>query len=221
MTVLTDLLLGACSARWGVTLLRQGSARRQVSQVLWGVGFLAAAAAAVLGGLSHAVGDQSPAARRKFWQGTLFATGFTSASMLASAVLATTSPPRRGWYLCGTLAKLLAYCAWMKSHDRFIYVILDYGSAMAGLVACHAPAGFRKGGAGSRFVLGGVCVSLIAAFVQQRKLALHRHFNHNDVYHVIQIAACYLFYRGGRLLQDYQEEPVREDKALSAPHDSA
>jgi hypothetical protein len=31
---------------------------------------------------------------------------------------------------------------------------------------------------------------------------LHRHFNHNDLYHVIQVAAMLLFYRGARRLTD-------------------
>jgi len=215
MTVLTDLLLGICNAHWGIALLRQGSAQRQYSQVLWGIGFMAAAMAAVLGGISHAVGDQSPPARRRLWRGTLFATGFTSASMLASAVLTATSQPRKGWLIAGTLAKLLAYCAWMRSHDRFLYAVMDYGSAMAGVVTLHAPASARKGGTSSRFILGGVAVSLLAALVQQRKLSLHRHFNHNDVYHLIQIGACYLFYRGGRLLRDRRERAASKAETAS------
>lgn len=215
MTVVTDLMLGMCNAHWGIELLRQGKAQRQTSQYLWGLGFIAAAFAAVLGGISHAVGDQSPPTRRKLWKGTTFATGFTSASMLASAAFATTSQPRKSWWIAATVAKLLAYCAWMKSHDRFLYVIVDYGTAMAGIVGLHAPLGARKSGASSRYILGGVVVSLLAALVQQRKLSLHRHFNHNDVYHLIQIGACYLFFRGGKLLQDRREQADSEEETAS------
>ena len=216
MTVLTDLLLGYCNARWGIDLLRQGRAQRQHSQVLWGIGFIAAAIAAVLGGLSHAVGDQSPSTRRKLWQGTVWATGFTSASMFASSVVASTSQPLKGRLLTGTLAKLVAYCGWMASRDKFLYVIIDYGTAMAGVVTLHAPSVVRRGAAASRYVLGGVTVSLVAAFVQMRKVRLHQHFNHNDLYHLIQIGACYLFYRGGRLLIDYRDRTEGEpDSVLS------
>ena len=56
MTVLTDLALGICNARWGIALFRQGCSQRQYSQVLWGIGFIAAAIAALLGGASHARG---------------------------------------------------------------------------------------------------------------------------------------------------------------------
>jgi hypothetical protein len=52
------------------------------------------------------------------------------------------------------------------------------------------------------WLIAGVLVSLVAAIVQARRLAPHRHFNHNDLYHVIQMAALYAFYRGGALLVD-------------------
>ncbi len=42
----------------------------------------------------------------------------------------------------------------------------------------------------------------LAALAQASGVALHRHFNHNDLYHVIQMAALYAFYRGGALLVD-------------------
>ncbi len=61
-------------------------------------------------------------------------------------------------------------------------------------------------GAGSRprgrWTAAGVAVSFAAAAVQQSGLALHRHFNHNDLYHVIQMGGLYLLYRGGLLLRD-------------------
>ncbi len=223
MTVLTDVVLGFCNARWGVALLREGYAQRQYSQMLWGLGFMAAAIAAILGGISHAVGDQSPSTRRKLWKGTTFATGFTSASMFASTAYASAPQPLRMKLLAATVAKLLAYCGWMASHDRFLYVIIDYGTAMAGIVALHGRAALRRNASNSRYVLGGVAVSLIAAFIQMRKVRLHSNFNHNDLYHVIQIGACYLFYRGGRQLRDYGErtdgEPdsILEERAHTPP----
>ena len=211
MTVLTDVLLGVCTAWWGLDLLRRGRARRQRSQIFWGLGFIAAAAAALLGGASHAVGEQAPAARQALWKGTLLATGFTSAGLLAGTVIAAAPRPYRRWLLAGTAAKLAAYCGWMASHDRFRYVIMDYGSAMAGVVALHAPALRRPDEAGaSGCIVGGVAASVIAALVQQRGVRLHRHFNHNDLYHLMQLGACYLFYRGGRRLRDRRDGTARE-----------
>ena len=46
------------------------------------------------------------------------------------------------------------------------------------------------------WMLAGVAVSVMGALVQASGFALHAHFNHNDLYHVIQIGAMFLFYRG-------------------------
>lgn len=43
---------------------------------------------------------------------------------------------------------------------------------------------------------------MLAASVQASGFALHRHFNHNDLYHVIQIAAMVLLFVGARQLRD-------------------
>jgi hypothetical protein len=47
-----------------------------------------------------------------------------------------------------------------------------------------------------------VLVSFLAAGVQFNEIALHQHFNHNDLYHVIQMGGMYLFYRGALVLKD-------------------
>ena len=44
-------------------------------------------------------------------------------------------------------------------------------------------------------------MTLLGAIVQQSGISLHRHFNHNDLYHVVQIIGLYLLYRGVRLMQ--------------------
>jgi hypothetical protein len=41
----------------------------------------------------------------------------------------------------------------------------------------------------------GVFVSLAGVAVQQSNWGLHQHFNHNDIYHLIQIVGLYYFYR--------------------------
>lgn len=77
----------------------------------------------------------------------------------------------------------------MLFHDDFIWVIADTGSALAIVGALHL---WRFNG----WMLAGAGVSVAAALAQASGLALHRHFNHNDLYHVVQIAALLLFYRG-------------------------
>ena len=46
-----------------------------------------------------------------------------------------------------------------------------------------------------------VAVSLAGALVQASGIDLHPHFNHNDLFHVIEIGGLYCFYRAGRSFQ--------------------
>jgi len=55
---------------------------------------------------------------------------------------------------------------------------------------------FRVSRSRARWLLGGLFVSLAGVAVQQSELAPHPDFNHNDVYHCIQIVGLYLLYRG-------------------------
>jgi hypothetical protein len=115
--------------------------------------------------------------------------------MVAGSAIATVSGAARKLILRLALVKLLVYCGWMMLRDDFIFVIADSGVAFAVVAGLHV---WKWNG----FLLAGVAVSVAAALVQASGLALHRHFNHNDLYHVIQIAAMVLLYRGARRLSD-------------------
>jgi hypothetical protein len=43
--------------------------------------------------------------------------------------------------------------------------------------------------------------------IQMSGFGLHRDFNHNDIFHVIQIVAMFLFFKGARDLQDRAYSP--------------
>lgn len=150
----------------------------------WALAFLALALAAFLGGTWHGLLRSD-----LLWKATLLAVGVASFGMVAgSAQRATRGLVRSGLTIFAAL-KLLVYASWMLFHNDFIWVIVDTGSALAIVGALHL---WRFNG----WMLAGVGASLAAALVQASGFALHRHFNHNDLYHVVQIAAMLLFYRG-------------------------
>jgi hypothetical protein len=97
--------------------------------------------------------------------------------------------------------KLIAYEGWMFRHDQFIWVIADTVSTMAVVFILHA---WRHREPGARPILAGVALSALAAGAQALGPDLHEHFNHNDLYHVLQIAAMALFYRGASTIRDWR-----------------
>ena len=102
-----------------------------------------------------------------------------------------------------TVLQFIVYALWMVQHDAFKYVIYDYGPTMLAVIILQLVAFFREGAASAFWLISGILVSFAAAGIQLSGFTLHEHFNHNDLYHVIQMAAMVLIYRGAVLLQDH------------------
>jgi hypothetical protein len=181
-TVITDYILGAVAAWVALQLFR----RPQRAQRFWALAFAALAVGAFLGGTWHGF-FRNPL----LWKATLLSVGLASFGMVAGSGLSI------GSRLLAILAalKLLLYTGWMLFHDQFIYVVVDTGIALLVVAAIHLS---RWNGA----MLAGVALSVIAGLVQASGFRLHEHFNHNDLYHVIQTVAVIFLYRGARRLAD-------------------
>jgi hypothetical protein len=159
----------------------------------WRLAFAALAVAAFLGGTYHGFRIEA------LWKPTLLAVGVASFGMLVGSAYATTAGPMRVALHVAAALKLALYALWMLRHDDFLFVVADTASAMLAVAALHL---LRLDNPASRWMLGGVAVSLIAAGIQAGRLAPHEHFNHNDLYHVVQIAAMLLYYAGIRRMRD-------------------
>jgi len=202
MTMATDYVMGGLALVLAVRLIRAGAIGRQTSVWVWGLAFVATASAAFFGGTYHGFIQMLPVgAARILWKITLMSTGIGSACLLAAVVLAGTT----GWVQRALFAliavKLAVYVVWMSTHDDFIFVIADYGSALVLILVLAWTSSAAGLGAAARWITAGVAVSVVAAAIQALKLAPHPQFNHNDLFHVVQMGALCLLYRGGLLLR--------------------
>ena len=74
---------------------------------------------------------------------------------------------------------------------------------MAALVVQQSWARVRGPAPAAPWILAGVAVAALGSAVQRSGVALHPDwFDHNAIYHVIQMGAAWLFYRGGLRLED-------------------
>ena len=201
MTMITDYALGAVSAVLGWRLYRD--AREERARKFWGLAFGALAVSALLGGTHHGFAAMmSQATYAISWKVTVVAIGVFSFGMMAGSMLATTHGALRAGLLAIAGVQLVVYTAWMLVHDEFRYVVLDSAIAMSTLLLLHAWSAASRGDRASYWALSAIAVSAVAAAVQFFRVTLHQHFNHNDLYHLIQIAGMALFFRGGKLLRD-------------------
>jgi len=197
-TMLTDYALAGVTAWLSGSLARAREGQR--SRALWALAFAALALAATLGGTWHGFAPSfAPIAVLLLWKATVLCVGIASFGMLAGSAISVTAGNARKTLVAIAAAKLAVYSGWMVGHSEYIYVIADTGAALVLVAALHL---FSARDRASRWILAGVGVSVLAAGVQASGFALHRNFNHNDLYHVIQIAAMILLYAGARRLRD-------------------
>ena len=76
------------------------------------------------------------------------------------------------------------------------------GAASALMIVGTAVSRIARRDPSARWLLTGLEVSLLGLAIQRSSLSFGQVFNHNDIFHTIQIAALFMFYRGARLLED-------------------
>ena len=202
-TLITDYILGTVSEFCGVFLLKQNMSLRQASIRWWALALIAAAIGSYVGGTYHGFQHAlNPQVAAVLWKITTISMGVASFLLLTAAITSAFAGEDRRWLIAGAVLKLVIYVGWMLGHDEFRYVIYDYGSTLAillllvGAERTHGVSGHRA------YIASGILVSIAAAAVQQSGFRLHRHFNHNDLMHVIQMGGVWLLYKGGARLRD-------------------
>jgi len=196
MTAFTDLLLCLLSLGFGIRL-RGGTSR---ARSLWSLAFLASSLGSLTGGTYHAFQPSlSPLLLTILWKIT--AAVLAAAGLLLFCGTTQALVPQRIARLLTIVASLLfvIYLAWMTTHDEFIYIIVFYGTMMiATLVICIVR--YRIAPRACALIISGIAIAALAAAVQASHIDPFVHFNHNDVYHVIQMISLYVLYRGAREL---------------------
>jgi hypothetical protein len=203
MTTITDYAMGALALVLALRLFGNPGAGRQLSGRLWATAFVMTAVAAIAGGTYHGfIQRVRGAAGRILWKITLVATGVGSACLLAAAVAAATTGTLQRALIALVCVKVLVFLWTIATRDQFNLVIADYGAALVAVLLLALfvrPTGLTPA---AGWIAAGVGVSVVAGVIQWARLAPHPKFNHNDLFHVVQMAALYLLYRGGLLFRD-------------------
>jgi hypothetical protein len=95
-------------------------------------------------------------------------------------------------------------------HESFSTIVYFYTPALLVLLFAAARRAISSRDAGWAFISTGLAVSMLAAVLQQAKVAVHpTYFDHNAVYHVVQAVALLILYTGWRRAT----LPARSDRA--------
>lgn len=201
ITMLTDCLLAAVAGGAAVALLAGAAGAPPAHRLVplaWALVFLFTAAGAVAGAAFHGLRHRrSTVATDRLWRVTLYLSAPVGFFLMAAAALGVPSPRLRAVLLWAALAKLSTVGLMLVRTPSFAVVAWDSGLSLL-VLGVAAGWGLASGGrfSGGVWVLAGVALSLAGAVVQQRGWRRDRHFDHNDLFHLAQAAACILFYQG-------------------------
>jgi hypothetical protein len=199
-TTLTDYAMGAVGLVLGSRLVASAARGRHTARALWGLALAATGAAALMGGTSHGLGPHlSTGARLALWRATFGTVGVANLLILAAAAMIALRGAARQAVIVLLSARLALFLALIAWRPDFRYVVYDYAVTLLSLAAFALHLRRRRGGAA--WLMAGIGVSLAGALLQRAGLSLHRHFNHNDLFHVLQTIGIYFYYRAGALLE--------------------
>lgn len=203
-TTLTDYAIAIESIVFAGVLLRAAVAQKQVSKGAWAIAFGCVAVAAVAGGTYHGfrTGIDRPTVIA-LWRIVIYALSVASLCMLVGTIISSLPRYWQRWWLLAVGIKSVIYWHWVGTARFFSYAVIDYFSAMLIVLLLQIRAmSYQENPTASRWIVAGILVSAIAVAVQAARISLAEHFNHNDLYHVIQMVALYLLFRGTCLLKD-------------------
>lgn len=201
-TVATNVMLAVLAFVLAARLAHRSAAGGSTAKAWFAAALFATGFSALIGAVAHGTSpDKDASLRGRLWSSTLYVTGLIGAATIASVAYFAASGYWRNALLLFAVVKLVVYVRSVARQPVFQIAAVDYGVALA-ILLIGAVTELVRRRAGMAWLIAGVLVSLVAGLVQARRVALHRQFNHNDLFHVIQMVALYAFYRGGALLID-------------------
>ena len=198
MTVLTDVLLAVVAIFFGARIY--GVSAGPV-HFCFALSFFLIALGALAGATIHSI-RHTPLVSwvPLLWRITGIAVGTSVTAMLAATfyhILPADYADLLRWTVLGLS---IIYAAWIWRDYRFRNVVVFYSICMAFVLGAMALSYVSTGSPGAKLIAVGILISFGAAAVQRSGFKLARHFNHNDIYHLIQLIGLYFFYRGALLL---------------------
>lgn len=204
VTTITDYILAAQTAFLGFLLFHAGQQLQQKSILLWGLAFTCIAVAATTGGTFHGFAGQiSKKSSAILWRITVYSIIFSTVFMLSGSIFADVGPMLRHWILAIIAAHSFFFLLWLGGRTDYRYAVYNYVPAMIVVLALQTSALFQQSERErGLWMTAAILLSFAAAGIQQSGFRTSKHFNHNDIYHIIQMVAMYLFYRGAILQRD-------------------
>lgn len=158
--------------------------------------------AGLFGALTHGFGaDITPRSHQLLWRITLVFVGLTTVFMLLGGLAHVL--PRSTWIHWLPVIWFIVFMAAIFKNDDFKTVVLFYVPGMVLVLVLMVVSFMTTQNEGALWIIASIVIGFVGAGIQQSGFSLHTHFNHNDIYHVIQMGGMILLYKGTIVLNSF------------------
>ncbi len=208
VTTVTDLILaGECFLFGHLLFWGKGTDKSFIKY--WALAFLALGFSALMGGIAHGAAPymENIPSLLLTWPATIFSIVTTSFFLYLALIHEFCSSHKKLWVTLVGIVTLFFYLNvfgflnvfHVNGQLSFMVAILSYAPAMFLHLVFNTLRYFHTHQLSTAYVCNGIILSFFGTLVQILKFAPHEHFNHNDLYHVIQMVALYMIFKGLRL----------------------
>ena len=158
---------------------------------------------ALAGAIYHSIFPEYEIVRDFIWKLTMLGMGFSIYTMLMGTlyyILPFETVQTVKW---GVTAIIFAFTIWIYFDSDFMNAIKLYLPSALFVIAVMLYGWLGKGDTGALWIMCGFLITLGGAYFVVIKFGFHQHFNHNDIFHVIQIVGMYIIYRGVMMITNY------------------
>ena len=195
MTSITDFLIFILGCYYGWYTL---SLLNSVFHLIWGISFFVLGFGALLGGVKHGFGPKFSKTQKKIiWFLTLIFVGISSQCLFLSLFALINNNSINLVVIIILFSHFLLYVFKVLKNDKFLNAIKFYLPVLLISLIISLYTFLVAGYTGAMFISIGIVVTLVASLVQISNIILHKHFNNNDFFHVLQIIGMYFLYIGG------------------------
>ena len=195
MTSITDFLIFIVACYYGWYTL---SLFKSVFHLIWSISFFVLGFGALLGGVRHGFGPNFSKTQKKIiWFLTLIFVGISSQCLFLSLFTLINNNSINLVVISILLLHFFLFVFKVLKNDKFLNAIKFYLPVLLISLIISLYTFFVVGYTGAMFISLGIVVILVASLVQMSNIILHKHFNNNDFFHVLQIIGMYFLYIGG------------------------
>lgn len=204
MTALTDLILAGFAIFFAIEIGHRYDITLMNTTWNWTRVFWFLALGSFLGAISHGLGPHfSQDVRDWIWKTTTLSIGLVSVFFLLAGFYHAFPFTTVRWLRWLPVFAFLAYGFLIIRDPRFINVVKFYAPGLVLVLLLMVYSAWSGSTPGAGRIAIGILISFAAAGIQVSGWDLHKNFNHNDLYHVVQLVGMYMIYRGALILPDY------------------